>query len=77
MEELLKEVALSERRKKRIDSFVQQITDLLKFVPETPVVEVSTQWVMQYLSELTDLSIIVLSFKLAIVFTTDSFFSFV
>lgn len=43
MEELLKEVALSERRKKQMDSFIQQITDLLKSVPETPVVEVSTQ----------------------------------
>lgn len=42
MEELLREVALSERRKKQMDSFIQQITDLLNSVPDTPVVEVST-----------------------------------
>lgn len=73
MEELLKEVTLSERRKKLLDSFVQQITDLLESVPETPVVEVSMQCVMQCSSELTDFSIIVLSFQLGIVFSTDSF----
>lgn len=48
MEELLKEVALSERRKKQMDSFIQQITDLLKSVPETPVVELSD---LSWLSE--------------------------
>ncbi|XP_072520710.1 nucleolar protein 6 [Salminus brasiliensis] len=41
MEELLKEVALSERRKKLVDSFVQEITDLLQSVPESPVVELT------------------------------------
>ncbi|XP_010903751.2 nucleolar protein 6 [Esox lucius] len=41
MEELLKEVALSVRRKQQIDSFVQNVTELLKTVPQTPVVELS------------------------------------
>ena len=41
MEELLKEVALSERRKQQIDPFVQKITELLHDVPESPEVEVS------------------------------------
>uniref|UniRef100_A0A8C5I7E4 Nucleolar protein 6 n=1 Tax=Gouania willdenowi TaxID=441366 RepID=A0A8C5I7E4_GOUWI len=41
MEELLKEVALSERRKKLIDSFVQRVTKLLEAVPETAEVEIS------------------------------------
>lgn len=41
MEELLKEVALSEQRKKLVDSFVHQITDFLQCVPESEVVEVS------------------------------------
>ncbi|XP_028852070.1 nucleolar protein 6 [Denticeps clupeoides] len=41
MEELLKEVALSERRKRLADSFVQRVTELLHAVPETPVTEVS------------------------------------
>lgn len=40
MEELLKEVALSERRKKQIDSFVQTVTKLLQAVPDSPEVEV-------------------------------------
>ncbi len=40
MEELLKEVALSEHRKKLVDSFVQQVTDFLQCVPESEVVEV-------------------------------------
>ncbi|KAF7687312.1 hypothetical protein HF521_014540 [Silurus meridionalis] len=48
MDELLKEVVLSERRKKQLDSFVQEITDLLKSVPETPVVELSD---LSWLSE--------------------------
>uniref|UniRef100_A0A672MCZ3 Nucleolar protein 6 n=1 Tax=Sinocyclocheilus grahami TaxID=75366 RepID=A0A672MCZ3_SINGR len=39
MEELLKEVALSEHRKKLVDSFVQQVTDFLQCVPESEVVE--------------------------------------
>ncbi|XP_047448023.1 nucleolar protein 6 [Mugil cephalus] len=41
MEELLKEVALSERRKQQIDSFVQTVTTLLQAVPSFPEVEVS------------------------------------
>lgn len=41
MEELLKEVALSERRKQQIDSFIQTVTKLLQAVPESPVVELS------------------------------------
>lgn len=40
MEELLKEVALSERRKQQIDSFIKTLTKLLQKVPETPEVEV-------------------------------------
>ncbi|KAE8292305.1 Nucleolar protein 6 [Larimichthys crocea] len=41
MEELLKEVALSERRKQQIDSFIQTVTELLQAVPDSPEVEVS------------------------------------
>lgn len=41
MEELLKEVSLSERRKQQIDSFIQAVTKLLQTVPESPQVEVS------------------------------------
>nr|XP_020450136.1 nucleolar protein 6 [Monopterus albus] len=41
MEELLKEIALSERRKQHIDSFIQTVTNLLQTVPESPEVEVS------------------------------------
>ncbi len=44
MEELLKEVALSEHRKKLVDSFVQQVTDFLQCVPESEVVEVRNLW---------------------------------
>lgn len=40
MEELLKEVALSERRKQQIDSFIQMVTKLLDSVPDSPVAEV-------------------------------------
>lgn len=40
MEELLKEIALSERRKRQIDSFIQSVTKLLQTVPESPEVEV-------------------------------------
>lgn len=40
MEELLKEVTLSERRKQQIDSFIQTVTKLLQTVPESPEVEV-------------------------------------
>lgn len=40
MEELLKEVALSERKKQQIDLFVQTVTKLLQNVKETPEVEV-------------------------------------
>ncbi|XP_050965256.1 nucleolar protein 6 [Labeo rohita] len=39
MEELLKEVALSEHRKNLVDTFVQQVTDYLQCVPESEVVE--------------------------------------
>ncbi|XP_038125796.1 nucleolar protein 6 [Cyprinodon tularosa] len=41
MEELLKEVTLSERRKQQIDSFVKTVTGLLETVPVSPEVEVS------------------------------------
>ncbi|KAM4576086.1 nucleolar protein 6 [Odontesthes bonariensis] len=41
MEELLKEVALSERKRRHIDSFIQTITSLLQTVPESPEVEVN------------------------------------
>ncbi|XP_034548589.1 nucleolar protein 6 [Notolabrus celidotus] len=41
MEELLKEVTLSERRKQQIDSFIQTVTVLLQAVPESAEVEVS------------------------------------
>ncbi|XP_058491620.1 nucleolar protein 6 [Solea solea] len=41
MEELLKEVALSEHRKLQIDSFVQTVTKLLQTVPDSPEVEVN------------------------------------
>ncbi|KAM6964841.1 nucleolar protein 6 [Aplochiton taeniatus] len=41
MEELLKEVALSERRKHQIDSFIQNIIELIEAVPESPDVELS------------------------------------
>uniref|UniRef100_A0A4W5P9S1 Nucleolar protein 6 n=1 Tax=Hucho hucho TaxID=62062 RepID=A0A4W5P9S1_9TELE len=41
MEELLKEVALSERRKQLIDSFVQSVTEQLQTVPQTSEVELS------------------------------------
>jgi len=43
MEELLKEVALSERRKKQIDSFIQTLTTALQTVPSSPKVEVRVQ----------------------------------
>ncbi|KAK0147285.1 Nucleolar protein 6 [Merluccius polli] len=39
MEELLKEVALSGRRKRQIDSFVQTVTKALQSVPSSPKVE--------------------------------------
>ncbi|XP_010776963.1 nucleolar protein 6 [Notothenia coriiceps] len=41
MEELLKEVALSERKKQQINSFIQTVTKLIQTVPESPEVEVS------------------------------------
>ncbi|XP_029019148.2 nucleolar protein 6 [Betta splendens] len=41
MEELLKEVALSERRKQQIDAFVETVTKLLQAVPDSPKVEMS------------------------------------
>uniref|UniRef100_A0A3Q3VZY5 Nucleolar protein 6 n=1 Tax=Mola mola TaxID=94237 RepID=A0A3Q3VZY5_MOLML len=41
MEELLKEVALSEHRKRQIDAFVETVTKLLQTLPESPAVEVS------------------------------------
>uniref|UniRef100_A0A1A8RC09 Nucleolar protein 6 n=1 Tax=Nothobranchius pienaari TaxID=704102 RepID=A0A1A8RC09_9TELE len=41
MEELLKEVVLSEHRKQQIDSFIQTVTKLIQTVPKTPKVEVN------------------------------------
>ncbi|XP_034025956.1 nucleolar protein 6 [Thalassophryne amazonica] len=41
MEELLKEVALSEHRKRQIDSFIETVTKLLKTVPYSPKVEIN------------------------------------
>uniref|UniRef100_A0A8C8D3U6 Nucleolar protein 6 n=1 Tax=Oncorhynchus tshawytscha TaxID=74940 RepID=A0A8C8D3U6_ONCTS len=41
MEELLKEVSLSERRKQLIDSFVQSVTEQLQTVPQTSDMELS------------------------------------
>ncbi|KAJ0041623.1 hypothetical protein NL108_010458, partial [Boleophthalmus pectinirostris] len=41
MEELLKEVFLSERKKCQIDTFVQTVTSLLKSVPKTEKVEMA------------------------------------
>lgn len=43
MEELLKEVVLSERRKRQIDAFVQTVTELLRTVPRSSEVEVGAQ----------------------------------
>uniref|UniRef100_A0A667YY51 Nucleolar protein 6 n=1 Tax=Myripristis murdjan TaxID=586833 RepID=A0A667YY51_9TELE len=39
MEELLREVVLSERRKQQIDCFIQTVTSLLQTVPRSPEVE--------------------------------------
>ncbi|XP_076015910.1 nucleolar protein 6 isoform X2 [Genypterus blacodes] len=41
MEELLKEVVLSGRRKQQIDSFIETVTELLQTVPQSPEVELS------------------------------------
>uniref|UniRef100_H3CDV3 Nucleolar protein 6 n=1 Tax=Tetraodon nigroviridis TaxID=99883 RepID=H3CDV3_TETNG len=41
MEELLKEVVLSERKKRQIDAFIQTVTQLLQTVPQSSKVEVS------------------------------------
>uniref|UniRef100_A0A3B3HT41 Nucleolar protein 6 n=1 Tax=Oryzias latipes TaxID=8090 RepID=A0A3B3HT41_ORYLA len=41
MEELLKEVVLSERRRQQIDSFIEKVTKCLQAVPTLPKVEVS------------------------------------
>ncbi|TNM89755.1 hypothetical protein fugu_003989 [Takifugu bimaculatus] len=41
MEELLKEVVLSERKKRQIDAFLQTVTELLRTVPRSSDVEVS------------------------------------
>ncbi|KAM8865782.1 nucleolar protein 6 [Synchiropus picturatus] len=41
MEELLKEVTLSDKRKSRIDSFIQTVTKCLQSVPSSPKVEVN------------------------------------
>ncbi|KAJ8414951.1 hypothetical protein AAFF_G00024740 [Aldrovandia affinis] len=43
MEELLKEVALSEKKKRLVDSFVLKVTELLHSVPQTAEVELSDQ----------------------------------
>uniref|UniRef100_A0A8D3A8K2 Nucleolar protein 6 n=1 Tax=Scophthalmus maximus TaxID=52904 RepID=A0A8D3A8K2_SCOMX len=40
MEELLREVALSEHRRQQIDSFTQTVTELLQAVPDSPEVEI-------------------------------------
>lgn len=40
MDELLKEVTLSDRRKQKIDTFIQTVTELLETVPHSPEVEV-------------------------------------
>lgn len=40
MEELLKEVVLSERKKRQIDTFIQTVTKLLQTVPQSSEVEV-------------------------------------
>lgn len=40
MEELLKEVVLSERKKRHIDAFIQTVTTLLQTVPQSSEVEV-------------------------------------
>lgn len=40
MEELLKEIALSERKKRQIDAFVQTVIELLRTMPDSPEVEV-------------------------------------
>lgn len=47
MEELLKEVVLSERRKRQIDAFVRTVTTLLQAVPRSSEVEVCVwrRWV--------------------------------
>lgn len=36
IEELLKEVTLKEKRKRKIDSFLHELNAVLKTVPETP-----------------------------------------
>ncbi|CAG5922329.1 unnamed protein product [Menidia menidia] len=41
MDELLKEVALGERKKQEIESYIQTITKLLQTVPDSPEVEVN------------------------------------
>ncbi|XP_051923336.1 nucleolar protein 6 [Hippocampus zosterae] len=41
MEELLKEVTLSERRKRQIDAFIATVTKLLRAVPSSPEVEIN------------------------------------
>lgn len=72
MEELLKEVALSERRKKRMDSFIEEITDLLQSVPETLVVEVCTSFLDLCTFE-PDFTIVFLSDRFVIVLIKDAF----
>ncbi|MEQ2175091.1 hypothetical protein GOODEAATRI_014680 [Goodea atripinnis] len=52
MEELLKEVALSERKKQQIDSFVKTVTKLLETVPASPEVEVCIVVRRELLSQL-------------------------
>ncbi|XP_051785412.1 nucleolar protein 6-like [Erpetoichthys calabaricus] len=43
IEELLKEVILSEEKRKKIDLFVQEVTTLLSSVPETNFTEIADQ----------------------------------
>lgn len=42
MDELLKEVVLSDRRNQQINVFIQTLTKLLQNVPVSPIVEVCT-----------------------------------
>lgn len=51
MDELLKEVTLSERRKLQIDSFIQTVTKLLQAVPDSPEVEVCSSLAVRKLIE--------------------------
>ncbi|XP_041278004.1 nucleolar protein 6 isoform X2 [Onychostruthus taczanowskii] len=48
IEELLKEVTLKEKKKKKIDAFLHEINSLLSTIPETPETELTDQaWLSQ------------------------------